>query len=245
MEKVNYEEYYQSEKIHWWHRGRRHIIFTLLDQHLKFKPDNRILDVGCGCGTMLKELSVYGEVVGIELSEKAINFCRKKGYTNLSCASAQAIPFSDNTFNLVTILDTLEHTEDDLKSLQELYRVCQKGGLVLITVPAFNFLWGDVDELCGHKQRYISKELKTKMQAVGFQVLRLSYINMFLFLPTYLLRIYKKLFNKKTKPNSPFATTLPSIVNLVLESIFKFEAFWVKRGGMPFGVSIIALGEKI
>src|SRR3954469_19456885 len=110
-------------------------------------PPRRILDAGCGTGTMLGYLARFGEAQGIDTDEEAVRFCHMRGITSVSRVDSLPLPFPDNTFDLITALDVIEHIEDDRAMLRELYRITAPGGIFLFSVPAYRFLWGPQDEI--------------------------------------------------------------------------------------------------
>jgi len=237
------EKYARSEKHHWWHRARRHIIFTLLS---RYAPQNhgKVLDVGCGPGTTMSYLKKFGQVIGIDISSDAVKFCRDSGHKYTMCASAEKLPIKDEEFPLITMLDVLEHIEDDMQVLHELARICKPNGIILLTVPAYRFLWGDIDEICKHKRRYTASELCARLRAAGLHIERVSYMNALLLPVTWLSRRWKAMTGKNKPLKSPFEKKYPAWLSHILESLFKLEASFLKTWDLPFGVSIICVVRK-
>ena|SRR5947209_1439904 len=137
------------DEHHWWYRGRRRVIRAELDK-LVLPPDARVLDAGCGSGRTLQELADYGTVSGIELSEEAAELARARGIGEVRVGRLEELPWDDDTFDLITCLDVIEHTPDDVVALAELRRVCRPGGWLLVTVPAYQALWSLHDEANHH-----------------------------------------------------------------------------------------------
>ena len=130
---------------------------------LKLEPDRdrcRILDVGCGTGANLEMLSEFGEAEGVDVSAEALDFCRARGLENVKQGEAEHLPYEDESFDLVTGLDVVEHLDDDLAGLKEMRRVLRPDGRALLFVPAFMFLWGVQDDISNHRRRYTIAELK-------------------------------------------------------------------------------------
>src|SRR4051794_31722278 len=127
MEQQVYEITYQSEQSHWWFVGRRTLAFDQIDQFYRDRHDLQIMDVGCGTGLNMKYLAKYGKVTGVDLSPTALSFCQARGHTRLIMAPLEQLPFADNTFDLVTALDIIEHLDDDLAGLNEIRRVLKPG----------------------------------------------------------------------------------------------------------------------
>ena len=113
-----------------------------------------ILDMGCGTGTMLGHLRRFGDAQGVDADEQAVGFCRSRGEERVQLLESETLPFSDDSFDLVTALDVLEHIEDDRAALREIARVLRPGGTFLATVPAYGWMWGAQDEISHHFRRY-------------------------------------------------------------------------------------------
>jgi SAM-dependent methyltransferase len=237
------------EDVHWWFVGRRRILLQVLDRYLGkgSAEGRRILDVGCGTGTMLSYLADYGKAQGVDIDEEAIGYCRERGLTDVRLGSAETLPFEDGSFDLVTALDVVEHLDDDLAALREFRRVLRPGGTLLVTVPAHPFLWGDQDEVNLHKRRYLAPQLRDRLAGAGFEVLRVTYINAFMFPPIAAVRMLRRLEHRlrpRTAAQSDFRYPAPRPVNFLLGWIFGIEAPIVRRVDIPFGVSILAVGRK-
>ncbi|HEX8599142.1 MAG TPA: class I SAM-dependent methyltransferase [Chloroflexia bacterium] len=247
MHKEFYAEYFKIEDKHWWFVGRRRIFLDILDKYLP-KPaggrPRRILDMGCGTGTMLNYLSRYGRAEGIDADEEAVRFCHERGITQVRQVSALPLPFEDDTFDLVTALDVIEHIEDDLGTLRELYRVLRPGGTLLMSVPAYKFLWGAQDEISNHKRRYVAPQVRERLRATGFKVRRLSYFNTFLFPIIAGIRLVRPYKPGSTDLKSDFTMTKGGLSNKILGYLFGMEAPLVTRLNLPFGVSILGLAYK-
>ena len=141
------------DEHHWWYRGRRRIIRAELER-LPLPRPARVLDAGCGSGRTLQELVRYGEVTGIELNEEAAELARSRGLGEVRVGRLEELPWPDQSFDLITCLDVIEHTPDDRPALAELHRVCRPGGWLLVTVPAYPALWSLHDEANHHYRRY-------------------------------------------------------------------------------------------
>jgi SAM-dependent methyltransferase len=237
------------EDVHWWFVGRRRILLQVLDRYIgKSRASGlRILDVGCGTGTMLTYLASYGKADGVDIDEEAIGYCHERGLTDVSLGEASELPFDDRTFDLVTALDVIEHLDDDAAALREMRRVLRPGGHLLVTVPAHRFMWGDQDEVNMHKRRYVAAEIRDRLAATGFDVVRISYMNAFMFPPIAAIRLLRRLQHRvrpQTTPKSDFRYPAPRPLNFLLAGIFGAEAPIVRRVNIPFGVSILALARK-
>ena len=196
---------------------------------------------------MLTYLGTLGKAEGVDIDVEAVGYCRERGLENVRIGEAAELPFEDGSFDLVTALDVVEHLDDDAAAFREMRRVLRPGGLLLVTVPAHRFLWGDQDEVNLHKRRYSSAELRDRLASSGFDVLRLSYMNALLFAPIAAIRMLRRL-EHRVRPRIPhqsdFRYPAPRPVNFVLGHIFGAEGRVLRRADIPFGVSIVALAQR-
>jgi ubiquinone/menaquinone biosynthesis C-methylase UbiE len=247
VKKDFYSEYFQVEDKHWWFVGRRRILLALLDRFLPEppRPPRKILDVGCGTGTMLRYLAAYGEIQGVDADSEAVHFCQMRGLENVSQLAGEAIPFADNSFDLITMFDVLEHIEDHSGALREIFRVLKRDGMLVLTVPAYRFLWGAQDEISHHKRRYRASEIKQRLHEAGMVLIKLSYFNTLLFPFIALIRLGRTFRRRRAEElKSDFTLTSAGPANELLARIFAWERHLVARWDLPFGVSIVGLARK-
>lgn len=246
MEKVVYDEFYNLERTHWWFVSRQRIFIGLINKYLQKKGNNKILDIGCGTGMNMDNCSKFGFVYGLDLSMDALNYCSQKGYP-LTQANILNLPYKSLKFDIITALDIVEHVKDDVAALKEVYRVCNYGGIFIIAVPAFQFLWGEHDWLTHHVRRYTLPELRESVNKSGFKIKKISYNNFLLF-PVGLIFRYVKILmrflHKERKFHSDFEKTSPPIVNSILKLIYSFEGWLLKYINFPYGLSIVCVCEK-
>ena len=244
MEQRYYEEYFDVEDRHWWFLGRREVILRLLETSLPTagRP-SRVLDVGTGTGTMLTHLARFGEAEGVDVEEEAVRLSHRRGATAVRHYDGERLPYDECIFDLVTALDVIEHVDDDEAILREMRRVTRPGGHVLVTVPAFPFLWGGQDEISHHRRRYVRQELRAKLEHAGLQVERVSYFNMLLFPPIAAIRLVRRRRLAATDAHSDFDIPTDAI-NGLLARMFAAEARVVSKVDLPFGVSLIALARR-
>ena len=155
---------------------------------------------------------------------------------------SEELPFAGEAFDIVTALDVLEHTDDDLLALREIHRVCRNRGLLLATVPAYGFLWSEHDEALKHRRRYTAHELRNKLTITGFEVVRTSYFITSLFFPILALRIWQGIRKNSTHPSTS-VVVLPDWINNSLVGLLALERRVFQRINLPFGVSIVALAR--
>jgi ubiquinone/menaquinone biosynthesis C-methylase UbiE len=246
MEKIEYAIMYDIEQSYWWFLGKQFLVRSVLQEGSLCDPEkDRILDIGCGTGTVLKLLEDFGTACGVELSTDAIQFLKKRGL-NLVVRSdvSRSIPFKDNVFSVITCLDVLEHLDDDFALLKEMVRVCRPGGHIVVTVPALNVLWSPHDTALHHKRRYTRKQLLQKVAPLPASVVKRSYYNTTLIIPILAVRKIKPLFSDKQSVRSDFFMPIPRWINAFLTFLFFTEIRCLKRLNFPLGVSLLLIMKK-
>lgn len=242
MEASLYQQMRNLEDRHWWFKGRRAIVASLL-QSSDLPQDARILDLGCGTGGNLAMLSEFGQVVGAELDEHAAQLARERGIAPIVRGKLpDALPLDAGAFHCVTLLDVLEHIEDDRATLEAVNTLLAPEGKLLITVPAFPFLWGPHDEAHHHLRRYRARSLRQLLEDTGYEISMLSYCNTWLFPVAAAVRLLRQVI-----PGGGAGAELslpPAPINSLLAAVFASERHLL-RAGMPFGISLVVLAKKV
>lgn len=243
MQSHHYPILYRVEETHWWYVGRRRIIQDLVDKICTTlnKPNPTILDAGCGTGANLKMLEAYGSAQGVDISPQAVEFCRERGLSSVKLGAIEHLPFDDDSFDLVTALDVIEHLDDDVAGLSEMRRVLRSDGRLLVFVPAFMFLWGVQDDVSNHRRRYTLPSLLKAVEAAGFSVEWSSYANISFFLPVFVVRTVMRFL--KLRAETEYGINI-SLMNGPFSSLFAAERFVFKRGRLPFGVSALCIARR-
>ncbi|MEK7633237.1 MAG: class I SAM-dependent methyltransferase [Patescibacteria group bacterium] len=239
METREYKIMYEVEDSHFWYQGMRRITKTLLDKYLPKNKQLKILDAGCGTGRNILFLKNYGQVFGIDISQEAIKFCKKRKLTNLKLGNVDKISFKNKSFDVVACFDVLYHKQvkDYKKVIKEFYRILKPGGVLFIRVPAFQFLYGSHDIAVHTKHRFEKEELKILLKNNNFEVLKASYVNCFLFPLAILKRMLDKSSVSDVKQINP-------ILNWLFKIPLFFEAVLIKYFDLPFGLSVIIVAKK-
>jgi SAM-dependent methyltransferase len=231
---------HQAEDRHWWYRGRRKVIERVVED-LRVPARARILDAGCGSGRNMVELARHGTVTGVELADASVSLARERGAGEVIAGSVLEMPFEADSFDLAASLDVIEHLEDDLTALRELRRVVAPGGSLLITVPAYQWLWSGHDEINHHFRRYTRRALQRAGEEAGWQQVRTTYFNSLLLPAAILLRVLDR-FSRKTTESSLDLWVPPEPLNWLLERPLQLESALIGRGGrIPAGLSLLAV----
>jgi SAM-dependent methyltransferase len=231
---------HQAEDRHWWYRGRRSVLDGVIaDMRLPARAE--ILDAGCGSGRNMIDLARHGTVTGVELSGTSVELARKRAAGEVIEGSVLEMPFEVGRFDLAASLDVIEHLEDDLAALRELRRVVKPGGTLLVTVPAYQWLWSGHDVVNHHYRRYTRRTLQRVGEQAGWQQVRTTYFNSLLLPAAILLRVLDR-FNRKTTESSLDLWVPPEPLNWLLERPLALEAAMIGRGGrIPAGLSLLAV----
>jgi ubiquinone/menaquinone biosynthesis C-methylase UbiE len=224
----------------------------MLDRVVTPDGQQRVLDIGCGAGNMFHHLARYGPVVGVDNNPKPLAVARERGY-DVRDGSAEDLPFDGGSFDLVSLLDTVEHCDDDMAVLRECYRVCTPGGHVVITVPAFMWLWSHNDELNAHRRRYTTKELEEKLARIGFRIRRMTYNNFFVFPMAATMILLRRGAGQEVDLGSPHfddesyqveMEPAPPLLNTILSGVTWTESQVLRWLNLPVGTSIICIARK-
>ena len=250
MEANAYRQFLELERTHWWFRGRRTVYFGILESHLKGEKLERILDLGCGMGGFLEGLSKFGEnVYPSDISVESLVHVADRGFDGAVVSNGYKLPYADSSIDLVCLFDAIEHIPDDKKVMQEVARILKPGGRVLISVPAYQFLYANNDRVAQHCRRYNRRNLRAVIEQAGIRVVRNTHANIFLFpliLPAVLgIKLIETLFPRKLDPeHTNLSWPFPAFVHDLLHGIFAAELPFSRRFDWPVGHSICAIGQK-
>jgi SAM-dependent methyltransferase len=237
VERREFEAMLALDERHWWYRGRRRMLAALLER-VELPPHARVLDAGCGSGRTLDELARYGSAHGVELNPLGLEAARRRGH-EVEQAPVEAIPHGDASFDLLTCLDVIEHTDDDVAALRELRRVARPGARLVVSVPAHPRLWSYHDVVNGHRRRYTRRTLRAAAEAGGWRVERMTGFNVAYLAPAALVRIARR--GQAQSGESELELTPPAL-DAVLELPLRLEAALVRHGiDLPSGLSLVSV----
>ncbi|HEU4657911.1 MAG TPA: class I SAM-dependent methyltransferase [Capillimicrobium sp.] len=229
------------EDWHWWYSGRRRILHEVLAA-LPVAQPWRVLDAGCGSGRNLVELARYGTVTGLEPAAASLAAARARGVGEVVEGGLDApVPLPDDSFDVATCLDVVEHLDDDRFALRELRRLVRPGGRLVVTVPCYQALWSQHDVVNRHRRRYSRRTLLAAARDAGWAPERTTHFNALLLPAAAAARGLERL----RPPRDPGASDLdrtPRALNAVLERPLRAEARLIGAGRrLPAGLSLLAV----
>lgn len=241
MDESLYHLHYNQEESHWWFAARSEIVRRVIERYGNLKPGDTILDVGCGTGAIMKQLSENYKVVGIDMSPLAVEYSKKRGLTDVFLMPVQEFPRDKYNVKAAILLDVIEHIDDDVDVLRTVRDIVGPDGRVIVTVPAYKWLWSSHDLVNHHKRRYNSALLRETLDKAGLEPVMMTYYNTLLF-P---LAVVKKVMGKwKAADQASEAVDQPSgFVNSLFYSVFASEKNLVPNFNLPFGVSLLTVAR--
>jgi SAM-dependent methyltransferase len=237
MNEQVYKDMAEQQDRHWWFKARQAILARVIHEFFP-KKTAKILEIGCGTGGNLKMLENYGQIFAMEMDEFSCEFASNRAGIRVKRGwLPDNIPF-DEKFDLICMFDVLEHIEADQEALQVLKRILAPEGIVILTVPAYQWLYGPHDKLLHHFRRYSKKSLKLIIQISDFKLLHISHMNTILF-P---LVVGVRLLDMIKKTDVPTGYAMPGKnVNKILFTLFNFERYFVNKINFPYGASLITI----
>jgi SAM-dependent methyltransferase len=243
MEYEAYQATAEHEATHWWFLSRRELCLLQVRRaatELGFPQQSlTLLDYGCGTGFNLSFLAEYGQVYGAELIAMVPAPYWKAADFPLLDLAHDNTPYHGR-FDIVTAFDVLEHIRDDVEGLRQIGRFLRPGGQLILTVPAYQWLWSGEDVVGCHVRRYTRATLLACCRAAAYEVCYLSYFNLMVLPAMALIIAIKKRFFPEQRQRSNLGH-VPKPVNSLLHRLTSWEAHWVGRqqGVLPAGSSLV------
>jgi SAM-dependent methyltransferase len=240
-----YDLVHEVQNKHWWWLGREKIIETLIEKYINMSHKLQIADVGCGFGANISMLRQYGDVTGLELNEDGIESVKTRWGDSVQTITWKSPNPVSVRFNFMLLADVLEHIPNDKEAIDWIFQHLSEHGHVLITVPAHQFFWTQMDEVLEHHRRYNKKNLLALFDE-RFEIVYCSYYNMFLFPIKVCFVLFDKLktllFPKAEKRS--YNEVPSNFTNSAFKHILMSEASIIRRTTIPFGVSLVCLVKK-
>lgn len=242
MELAEYATMAEVEERHWWYRALRAMIADAWVRHVHLKRP-RLLDVGCGTGANLRALRDRAQPAGIDFSPEAVRWCRSRGLDQTAVASAAALPFPAASFDVVLSCDVLCHASlpDKRATFAELARVLRPGGVLLINLPAFQWLYSSHDRAYHTDHRFTPAEVHRLLAAAGLEPLRVTCWNSVLFPVAAGIRLLRRY----TKPEgSDLAVGSGDALGPLFNGALTLERYLLRHMALPVGTSVFASARK-
>jgi SAM-dependent methyltransferase len=246
MKPAEYEVMYEREEDYWWYVGLRDLVLAEIACFGQTRGPLSILDAGCGTGKLLT-MCLAHRAYGVDFSAEAFRFLRRRGLQNVVRGSVCQMPFPDGAFDIVVSLDVLYSVDPpgDLEGLREMMRVLKDGGLLLINLPAYEFLRGEHDVAIHTKTRYTRGQLRALLEQVGLRGARITYRNTFLFPVAVMVRSLQTLFRPNPANPKSDLRPLPHFLNRALALPLLVENRLIRLGlNLPFGLSVFCIVRK-
>lgn len=244
MNPDEYERMHALEDWYWWFVARRDAALRFLRDHAPQADPMWVLDAGCGTGGLLDRLRDMPDVrpVGVDFAPEALAFCRSRGHAGIVRGDLTRLPFGDGEFHAVTALDVLEHVEDDRGAVREIARVLRPGGVLIASVPAYQFLWSEHDTALHHKRRYVAPDVARLLASGGLEVVKSTYLLTGLFPLAATMRLAAK-----ARPGAKASAGLPPVPQWANRALVGFQAAelaMARRLNLPFGLSVVAVARR-
>ena len=242
MERVVYQQMAELDDRHWWYRARRRILAELIRRAGQLPRQAQILEIGCGTGHNFEMLRHFGRLDALEVDDQARALAARRLGREVGDAPLPGLPgVPDGSYDLIALLDVLEHVDDRPQSLASIARKLKPNGRILVTVPAYQWLWSGHDVINHHSRRYTRRSMKQAAEGAGWHQVRTTYFNSLLLPAAILLRVLDR-FNKKPTESSLDLWIPPEPLNWVLERPLAIEAATIDRGGrIPAGLSLLSV----
>lgn len=242
MEISEYKNIFKSEETHFFYVGNHKVIISLVEKYAGRAGGLKILDAGCGTGLLAKKIKKYGDVAAVDISPYAVKLAKIRGVPARQ-ASVDKLPYKNNAFDLVVSVDVIYHRRvDDKKALAEFFRALKPGGVLILRVPANKWLGTLHDEHVHTRERYSKENLKEKLESAGFEIEKLSFVNLSLVPLVLGRRVWEGIM--KPRGSASAVSKFPWVLNSLLSFLLSLEAGFLREGNLPLGIGLVAVCRK-
>ncbi len=243
MNSVEYDRMAEREQTYWWHVGRLKILDSYVGRYCSDRSNVKLLNVGCGTGGTLPMLEKYGTVDNVDTAAAAIKYMKRRGYTRVTKVDGSKLPFRPASYDIVAAFDVLEHISDDVDALREWSRVLKPGGRILLSVPAYQWLWSMHDVSLHHKRRYTRSRLQKTAQTAGLELVRGSYAIVAPLPFIVLFRLLRSFSKKKVTAETSYVS-VPRFLNQFAVGLLSIEAWLHTYIRFPLGTSLVVVLKR-
>jgi len=223
-----------TQPNYWWYRARADLLEAALQPYLG--EPALTLDVGSADGPSVAWMQ-GGRRIALDVNPQGLT-------PGMSvCGSVLALPFADESFDVVSAFDVVEHCEPEKQAMTELTRVLAPGGRLLLSTPAYQWAWTDHDVWAGHYRRYTRQRLVSAVEAAGLEVLRSTYSFATVF-PFFLVERAMRRLRRREPDVRPRLTPTPPVVEKVLMAGARVDRRLLRKHDLPFGSSIFVAAVK-
>jgi SAM-dependent methyltransferase len=246
VDKSVYDRFLALDERHFWRRGKRELVLSWLEAAVGAPSGAlRLLDVGGATSLVPREMSAFGAVTVVEPEASCVALLAGDPRVTAVQGGLPGLPVT-GPFDVITLLDVLEHLDDDVGGLRELYDLLRPGGHLLLTVPAYQWLWSDHDVVLHHRRRYTRGRLEPVLRSAGFELVRSSYYTSLL-LPLMAAQRVGSRFKpgRKAEAHPEYDVKVPAApLNAALSAVMRVERAVVDRLALPAGGAIVALCRR-
>jgi SAM-dependent methyltransferase len=240
MKPAEYDIMYRVERDHWWYRGLRGVLRMYVPAG---DPSRRLLDVGCGTGATLDHFAPDATGFGVDVMPAAVAYCRARALLRTAVGSATELPWGDEVCDVVISADVLCHgaIADDRVAVREMARVLRPGGVVVLSLPAYQWLWSSHDMNVQTKRRYTARRVRRLVKEAGLEPVRWTYWNTLLFPLVAAVRLWGRL---RPREESDLTFEAGRLGSRVLGGVLALERLLMRVAPLPFGVSVLVVARK-
>lgn len=243
MDRSAYAQHYQLDQKHFWRISKRKLVLEWMDRYLPPARSRKVLDIGGACSLISQQLARFGEVTVVEPDHESVLLARSELGVNAIVGSLPHGVDVAGQFDVITLLDVLEHIDDDLESLRAIKRLLNDRGTLVLTVPAYQWLWSEHDLALHHRRRYSRARLRKSLGLSGFHVARVSYYTSFLLPAVVIQRLGSRLRRSSAEPS--YRVRVPNrALNSALGVVMSLERWLLRHVNLPCGSSLIAIAVK-